>query len=91
MVSLAYAYRGGLPKKKELFIFFEILDVASTFRKRLVKFVPLITSVSDVQKGRKTIEEHRKQKKPGLVKLFGVNIAFSRKGFVKVRRFFSVE
>ena len=45
MVSLGYAYRGGLAKKKELFIFFEILDVA-TFRKRLVKSVPLITSVS---------------------------------------------
>ena len=71
---------------KQLFFFFEILD-AATFRQGLVKFVPYITSVDDAQKERKTIEDHKKQRKPGLVKLSGVNIAFSHKGFVKVRRF----
>ena len=71
---------------KELFFFFEILD-AATFRQQLVKFVPLVTSVIDAQKERKTIEDHKKRGKHGLLTLFGVNIAFSHKGFVKVRRF----
>jgi hypothetical protein len=71
---------------KELFFFFEILNVAA-FRHQLVRFVPLVTSVADAQKERKTIEDHKRQKKPGLVKLSGVNIAFSHKGFVRVRTF----
>jgi hypothetical protein len=71
---------------RQLFFFFEILD-AATFRQRLVKFVPYITSVTEAQQERKTVEDHKKQKKPGLVKLSGVNIAFSHKGFEKVRRF----
>jgi hypothetical protein len=82
----SYAHRGGLVKMKELFFFFEVLD-AATFRQQLVEFVPLVTSVTDGQKERKTIEDHKKRRSPGLVKLSGVNIAFSHKGFVKVRRF----
>lgn len=81
---VSYAYRCGLPKKKELFFFFEILD-ATKFRKQLVEFAPFVTSVKDAEDERKAIERHKKQRSPGLVKLSGVNIAFSHKGFVKVR------
>lgn len=79
---ISYAYSGGLQKKTELFFFFEILD-AATFRQQLVNFVPLVTSANDALEQRKAIDNHKKQKKPGLVKLAGVNIAFSHKGFVK--------
>ena len=72
-------------KIKELFFFFEVLD-AATFRQQLVKLVPHIKSVVDSQKDRKTVRDHKKQRKPGLVEVVGVNIAFSHKGFVKVRR-----
>ena len=70
-------------KIKELFFFFEVLD-AATFRQQLVKLVPHIKSVVDSQKDRKTVRDHKKQRKPGLVKVVGVNNAFSHKGFVKV-------
>ena len=86
VLMVSYTYRCGLPKKKELFFFFEILN-AATFRQQLVNFVPLVTSVEDAQEEKKAIERHKKQRKPGLAKLAGVNIAFSHKGFVKVRRF----
>ena len=81
-----YVYRKGLPKIQELFFFFEILD-ATAFRKQLVNFVPLVTSVDGAQKQRKTIEDHKKKRGDGYTKPVGFNIAFSHKGFVKVRRF----
>ena len=85
VLMVSYAYRGGLVKMKELFYFFEILD-AATFRQQLVKLVPDIKNVIDAQKDRKTVKDHKKAKKPGLVKMVAVNIAFSHKGFVKVRK-----
>ena len=88
-LMVSYAYRCGLPKKKELFSFFEILNVAA-FRQQLVEFVPLVTNVDDAKEEKKAIERHKKERKPGspvLIKLSGINIAFSHKGFAKVRRF----
>ena len=81
-----YVYRKGLTKILELFFFFEISDPAA-FRQQLVEFVPLVTSVDGAQKQRKTIEDHKKKGGLGYAKSVGVNIAFSHKGFVKVRRF----
>lgn len=83
-----HAYSCGLIKKKELFFFFEILD-APKFRKQLVDFVPLVTNVKVAMEQKKAVERHKKQRSPGsprLIRLAGVNIAFSHKGFVKVRR-----
>jgi len=57
---------------------------AATFRQQLVKLVPHITSVVDAENERKAAKDHKKQRKPGLVKMVGVNIAFSHKGFVKM-------
>ena len=82
---VSYTYRGGLVKMKEHFFFFEVLD-ATAFRQQLLKLVPHIKSVVDAQKDRKTVRDHKKQRKPGLVKMVAVNIAFSHKGFVKVRK-----
>ena len=70
---------------KEHFFFFEVLD-ATAFRQQLLKLVPHIKSVVDSQKDRGTVRDHKRQRKPGLVRVVGVNIAFSHKGFVKVRR-----
>ena len=77
--------RSGLPKKTQLYIFFDIANV-NDFRHRLVSFIPQIKTVAGVLTDRKAIEEHKKNKVPGLLKLIGVNISFSHKGFVKVRK-----
>jgi hypothetical protein len=82
---LTVSCRSGLPKKTQLYIFFEIVDVEK-FRKDLVRFIPLIKTVAGVLKDRQAIDDHKKKKLPGLVKLVGVNISFSHKGFVKVRK-----
>ncbi|KAF9039277.1 peroxidase TAP [Panaeolus papilionaceus] len=73
----------GLPKKTENYYFFNIRN-GPQFRKDLCKLVPLITSVDQVIKDRKRIDDHKKQKRPGLVPLTGVNISFTHKGFVKL-------
>ena len=82
---LTMPYRSGLPKKTQLYIFFDIADVTK-FKQNLIRFIPQITTVTQVLKDRKAIEEHKKQKLPGLITLVGVNISFSHQGFVKVRK-----
>ena len=77
--------RSGLPKKTQLYIFFDIVDVAK-FRKELVHFIPLIKTVAGVLKDRQDIDDHKKKKLPWLIPMVGVNISFSHKGFVKVRK-----
>jgi hypothetical protein len=37
-------------------------------------------------KDRQAIDDHKKKKLPGLITLVGVNISFSHKGFVEVRK-----
>jgi len=73
----------GLPKKTQLYIFFEIADVAN-FKKALVSFIPLITTVTQVLKDRKAIEDHKRKKLPGYITLVGVNFSLSHQGFVKL-------
>jgi len=75
--------RSGLPKKTQLYIFFDIADVAK-FKTALVDFIPLITTVTQVLKDRKAIDDHKKQKLPGYVTLVGVNFSLSHQGFVKL-------
>jgi len=73
----------GLPKKTQLYIFFEIADVTK-FRQNLVRFIPHITSVAQVLKDRKAIDDHKRKKLSGFITLVGVNISFSHLGFVKL-------
>jgi Dyp-type peroxidase family len=73
----------GLPKKTQLYIFFDIVDVTK-FRQDLVRFIPIIKTVAGVLKDRQAIDDHKKKKLPGLIPLVGVNISFSHKGFVKL-------
>jgi len=82
---LTVSYRSGLPKKTQLYIFFDIVDVTK-FKQDLVSFIPLIKTVAGVLKDRQAIDDHKKKKLPGLITLVGVNISFSHKGFVKVRK-----
>ena len=76
-------YRSGLPKKTQLYIFFQIVDVTK-FRADLARFVPLIKTVAGVLKDRDLIKKHKKKGHKTLIPLVGVNIAFSHLGFVKV-------
>ena len=80
---LTISCRSGLPKKTQLYIFFDIVDVTE-FRHNLVSFIPLIKTVAGVLKDRDAIDDHKKKKCPGLITMVGVNISFSHKGFVKV-------
>ncbi|KJA16590.1 hypothetical protein HYPSUDRAFT_147511 [Hypholoma sublateritium FD-334 SS-4] len=74
---------GGLPKRTETFFLFEIIN-ATKFRKDLNKLIPLVKTVAGVLKDRKDIEDHRKKRLPGLLRLTGVNISFSHLGFIKL-------
>ncbi|KAF9560569.1 peroxidase TAP [Agrocybe pediades] len=73
----------GLPKKTQTYIFFDITNVKK-FRSDLRNFIPLIKTVAQVLKDRKAIDDHKKQKLPGLLPIVGVNIAFSHLGFAKL-------
>ena len=86
VLTVSLACRSGLPKKKQLYIFFDIVDVKK-FQQDLVRFIPLIKTVAGVLKDRQAIDDHKKKKLPGLIPLVGVNISFSHKGFVKVRKY----
>ena len=85
VLTVSCSCRSGLPKKTQLYIFFDIVDVKK-FQKDLVCFIPLIKTVAGVLKDRQAIDDHKKKKLPGLIQLVGVNISFSHKGFVKVRK-----
>lgn len=77
--------RFGLPKKVETYLFVRIVKV-DDFRSRLNHLVPLITTCADVAEDREKIHRHKKDatETGKLMKLSGVNIAFSQKGLEQV-------
>ncbi|KAL9100162.1 MAG: hypothetical protein Q9163_004427 [Psora crenata] len=81
---------GGLPKKTETFVFFQIDDArVHDFRTQLTKLVPMITTTAQVIDDRNRIAEHKKNRggkdaDPPLLEMAGVNIAFSHKGLAKM-------
>ena len=75
--------RLGMPKRFEEFIFFDINNAAA-FKSGLAQLIPHLTSTLDVINFRKQIDDHKKQKQPGLLKFTGINIAFSFKALAKV-------
>ncbi|KAG6849423.1 hypothetical protein H0H93_008571 [Arthromyces matolae] len=70
----------GLPKKTQTYFFFQITNV-NLFRSQLTKLVPIVKTTAQVLKDRKAIDDHKKSGGKGLIKIVGVNIAFSHKGF----------
>ncbi|KAI0648827.1 peroxidase TAP [Trametes meyenii] len=79
----------GLPKKSQVYIVFQIDDNVTAFRQHLAKLIPLITTTTQVQQDRAKIAANKKAaleagKKPQLIKLSGVNIAFSQAGLTKL-------
>lgn len=84
--------RAGLPSKTQTYYFF-LIDPARVkeFRKQLADLIPLITTTAQTFGFRKTISQEKSIAAncgvPGsLLKLSGVNIAFSHKGLQKVSR-----
>ncbi|KAM5544620.1 hypothetical protein V8D89_001518 [Ganoderma adspersum] len=79
----------GLPKKVQHYLFFQIDDNVTAFRKRLHLLIPLITTTTQVQDDRAKIAANKKKaaeqrKAPELLRLSGVNIAFSQFGLTKL-------
>ena len=79
----------GLPKKVQHYLLFQIDDDVTAFRKRLGLLIPLITTTAQVQDDRAKIAANKEAaakegKAPELLKLSGVNIAFSQSGLDKV-------
>ncbi|OCH94868.1 peroxidase TAP [Obba rivulosa] len=79
----------GLPKKTQTYVFFQIDDNVKGFRTQLAQLVPLITSAAQVQSHRASIAQNKKTAAdkgvpPPLLKLAGVNIAFSHSGLAKL-------
>lgn len=79
--------RPGLPKKYQIFWFFQITD-AGTFKPSLGKLMDdkILTSSADAQNHRKKIHEVKTSQPGTLHELASVNIAFSFKGMQKVRK-----
>ena len=81
---------GGLPKKTETCLFFQIdKEEAVDFRKQLTHLLPMITTSAQVVRDRGKIDDGKKESKgkgkcPPLLKLTGVNIAFSQAGLAMV-------
>ncbi|RDB22012.1 Peroxidase 2 [Hypsizygus marmoreus] len=73
----------GLPKKTQSYFFFQITNVTS-FRSQLLQVAPLVTTVAQVLKDRKAIEDHKKKGNTTLLTMVGVNIAFSHKGLATI-------
>ncbi|KAG6868854.1 hypothetical protein C0993_008983 [Termitomyces sp. T159_Od127] len=73
----------GIPKKTQTYFFFAITDV-KLFRSQLAHLVPLIKTTSQALDDRKKIDDHKKKGNKTLIKMVGVNIAFSHKGFKKL-------
>ncbi|KAG6810025.1 hypothetical protein H0H92_013639 [Tricholoma furcatifolium] len=71
----------GLVKNTQTYFFFQITDV-KLFRSQLAKFVPLVKTTTQALKDRQDIDDHKRKGNKSLLKIVGVNIAFSHKGFV---------
>ena len=87
---------GGLPKRTQTFLFFSI-DVNSVedFLKALSKFKDLITTAKHVKDDRATIDKNKKVASESnttapVLPITGVNIAFTKKGLIRVRAFCSI-
>ena len=79
----------GLPKKVQHYLFFQIDDDVTAFRKRLHLLIPHITTTTQVHHDRSKIADNKKKaaeqgKAPELILLSGINIAFSQFGLNKV-------
>ncbi|KAH9941342.1 peroxidase TAP [Amylocystis lapponica] len=79
----------GLPKRTQTYVFFQIDDNVTAFRTQLSQLVPLITTTAQVVRDQQKIAQNKKAAaekgvEPGLIKLSGVNIAFSHTGLVKL-------
>lgn len=71
---------GGLPKKTQTFLFFQIdQNRVQDFRTQLYQLVPLITTTAQTVKDRAKIAQNKG--KP-LLKLSGVNVAFTHKALL---------
>ena len=90
--SLTLGRLGGLPKKTQTFFFFQIdKNRVSEFRKQLAKFVPEITTTTNVVKNREDIDRNKAEAqksntKPSLLEISGINISFTKKGLTQVRK-----
>ena len=76
---------GGLPKRTQTFLFFSINSVTSFLGKVQQKdgdFKKLITSAQQVKKARDEIEKNKGSSKD--LPISGVNIAFTKKGLIRV-------
>ncbi|KAI0364308.1 Dyp-type peroxidase [Pilatotrama ljubarskyi] len=78
----------GLPKKSQQYIIFRIDENVTAFRQNLAKLIPLITTTTQVMQDWAKIAANKKAaeeqgKTPELLKLSGVNIAFSHAGLLK--------
>ena len=88
---LMYVRVGGLPKKTETFYFFQIdPHRVHDFRTKLTQLIPHIKSTAQVVDDRKKLAQNKKDaadKKhpPPIIKLSGLNIAFTHKGLVQVK------
>jgi Dyp-type peroxidase family len=80
----------GLPKMTEAFVFFQIDEQRiNEFRRQLARLVPLITSNTQVLNDLEKIAQNKKSAAERnvvlpLLKMSGVNLAFTHKGLVKM-------
>lgn len=87
--SFTFNSAGGLPKRTQTFLFFQIQNVTD-FRKQLYKFKDLVTTATQALKDRGEIntaqdEAKRFKTRPKILVQSGVNISFTQKAFVLVR------
>lgn len=73
----------GLPKKAEIFFFFQITDVTK-FRSGLSKLIPHIASTTDVTQAREDIVKKKMADKNCSLNLNFLNISFAAKGLQKL-------
>ncbi|TDL16646.1 Dyp-type peroxidase [Rickenella mellea] len=71
--------RLGIPKRVEWFLFFKITNV-DDFKKYLKELIPAITTSTDIAEIRNAINDHKNEGKQGLIRVSGINLAFSNRG-----------
>ncbi|MDI1485783.1 MAG: dye-decolorizing heme-containing peroxidase [Ramalina farinacea] len=71
----------GLPKKTQTYLFFQIhANNVDAFRTHLAQLVPHITTIAQVKADLDQIAKNKQSGDNQLLKLSGINIAFSQKG-----------
>lgn len=78
----------GLPKKTQTYVFYQIAN-ATEFRKNLTHLIPLITTSTQAQGHKQLIKQIKTtaaqhHTPPPVLKLAGINIAFSHNGLPKI-------